>query len=186
MNIFILDRGVRRAAEQHHDAHVRKMLLEYTQLLCTAFPEPTENAQWPTPTEWKKATPNERIRANTLPYSRTLGQFNNACAVWTRTSRDNFVFVLTLAEALVVEFEYRFDKEHGSKPAIEWVRQNVDRAQVPAGSMTPHVLRMPEQYHDVDAVKAYRRYYAAEKRGYEQRGRWIESTWTHRPTPEWF
>ena len=64
---------VRKAAEQHHDAHVRKMLLEYTQLLCTAFPEPVETARWLTPAGWKKATPDERIRANTLPYSMDRG-----------------------------------------------------------------------------------------------------------------
>jgi len=34
MNIFVLDRDVRKCAEYHNDKHVVKMILESAQLLC--------------------------------------------------------------------------------------------------------------------------------------------------------
>lgn len=40
MNLFWLDTDPTLAAQAHHDVHVRKMLLEGVQLLCTAFEEP--------------------------------------------------------------------------------------------------------------------------------------------------
>ena len=37
MNIFVLDRDIRRCARSHCDRHVSKMTLESVQMLCTAL-----------------------------------------------------------------------------------------------------------------------------------------------------
>ena len=37
MNIFILDKNPKKAAEYHCDKHVIKMILETSQLLCSVF-----------------------------------------------------------------------------------------------------------------------------------------------------
>jgi hypothetical protein len=42
MNQFRLDLDATRCAEAHQDAHCGKMLLELTQQLCAAFPQPWE------------------------------------------------------------------------------------------------------------------------------------------------
>jgi hypothetical protein len=42
---------------------------------------------------------------------------------------------------------------------------------------------MPEGHRGDDVVAAYRRYYAAEKRGYWVGERWVASKWTRRDVP---
>jgi hypothetical protein len=37
MNIFVLDRNVRKCAQYHCDQHVSKMILESAQIMCTAL-----------------------------------------------------------------------------------------------------------------------------------------------------
>lgn len=179
--MFILADTPTESAQQHQDVHAGKMLLEATQLLCTSFPLPTEDFD-----TWHRRSPVERMRAGQLPYARTPSQYAHPCAVWTRWSTGNFSYVLDLAEALSKEFQFRFDKEHGSTEAVRWVRLHQAEADVPMGPREAHTLQMPKQYKGPDPVAAYRAYYAAEKRGHMRRQVWVPATWTRREVPAWF
>lgn len=64
MNIFVLDTDPATCASYHCDKHVVKMLIEYTQMLCTAI----------------------NLAGGSAPY-RTTHQ-NYPCSVWTRQSID--------------------------------------------------------------------------------------------------
>ena len=129
MNQFRLDLDATRCAQAHQDAHCGKMLLELVQQLCTAFPEPTKTHRWLTVYGWRHAKPDERLRANTLPYLRTKAQYSNPVCVWTRATRTNFDNTIELAQALAVEFRHRFGKPHGSEAALDWVVRH--RAEAP-------------------------------------------------------
>lgn len=194
MNLFWLDSDVTRCAQAHQDAHCGKMLLELMQQLCTAFPVPQDPG--PPFVTWLDSTPDQRIAADLLPYSHT--HVNHPCALWVRASRANFDRAIELAEALAVEFRYRFDKPHASEAALNWVKRHRSEALVPDGPLTPYALAMPDEYllnnlllpatlHNT--VAAYR----AEKRGHWRKSRdpakpstWVPAKWTRRDPPEWF
>ena len=76
------------------------MILEATQLLCTAF--------------WMQG-----IEA---PYRKT--HFNHPSAIWARTSKGNFDWLLTHATALCDEYTFRYGKFHKSSSILTWVNQN--------------------------------------------------------------
>ena len=69
MNIFVLSNHPTTAARMQHDKHVVKMVLESTQMLCSAF-EPEHKP----------------------PYKRAY--FNHPCTIWTRTSKENYEWLL--------------------------------------------------------------------------------------------
>ena len=117
MNLFWLDTDPVRAAQAHHDVHVRKMLLEGVQLLCTAFEEPLGILRV-YGRGYKAMSPAERLAADLLPYAHT--HLNHPCAVWTRASRGNFDAATALCQALAAEYRYRFDKFHASEAALAW------------------------------------------------------------------
>ena len=122
--------------------------------------------------------------------------------VWTRATRANFDSTIELAQALAVEYRYRFGKPHGSEAALDWVVRHRAEAQAPDGPLQPFALAMPEeyQYRYDDSLSvwdkpivAYRAYYRAEKRGYWRKSRdpakpsiWVPAKWTKRDPPEWF
>lgn len=152
MNIFVLDTDPAVAATLLCDQHVGKMLLEACQLLCNCH--------------------------DAAPYKRT--HFNHPCSVWVRQSTGNYRWLAKHALALAAEYEHRFSHRHGSNDVAvgcalhALLNQNTEP--------TPFAQAMPEQYRDIDPVRAYRRYYAAEKR--VLRGKPV--TWTRRERPAWF
>ncbi len=135
MNIFILDADPAVAATMLCDQHVGKMLLEACQLLCNCHDE--------------------------APYKRT--HYNHPCSVWARHDLHNYLWLRKHALALADEYLHRFDKDHASRKVVVWAAQHLP-LNVPSAGITPFAQAMPDQHRGPDAVAAYRRYYAAEKR----------------------
>ena len=138
MNIFVLDTDPKLAAEAHCDKHVVKMCLETAQLLCSAF-EPGQ-----------------------VPYRRT--HYNHPCAVWTRSSIDNFAWLTRLGWALCDEYAFRYGRTHASRSVIDDCWSKRETLGLPDVGLMPFALALPEKYREDDAVKAYRAYYLGEKR----------------------
>ena len=154
MNLFVLDQNPVTNAKYHVDKHVGKMLLESTQLLCTQF----------------------HLQGIEAPYKKT--HQNHPCSIFCRTSRENFEWVVRYAESLHDEFQFRRDKTHKTgREVLPWIRKNMSRLQFPQEKSTSFALAMPEQYHDSNAVKAYRTYYKFEKSHLFK--------WTRRVPPPW-
>jgi len=135
MNIFVLHTDPARAAQDHCDRHVVKMLLETAQLLCSVH-DPGE-----------------------APYRRT--HYSHPCSVWARASLQNYDWLVGLGEALAREYTRRYGKVHKSQRVVEWAEQNVP--DLPSTGQTPFVLAMPEEYKQDCPVRAYRAYYRGEK-----------------------
>jgi hypothetical protein len=146
LNIFVLDSDIKLCAAYHADKHVVKMIVEYAQLLCSAH--------YAHPTAYK------------VPYKKT--HYSHPCSIWTRTSIENYRWLVNLGECLCDEYFSRYGRshkvprEHGSKSIIKWAKYN--EPNIPSAGITPFPLAMPEYCKIKDnAVESYRRFYVFEK-----------------------
>lgn len=148
MNIFVLDNDPFKAAEYQCDKHVVKMVLETAQLLCSAH--------------------------ETAPYKRT--HYNHPCAIWTRSSLSNYMWLCEHGLGLAREYTFRYNKVHKSTEVIEWARLNMPN--ILNLGLLPFAQAMPDKYKHEDAVVAYRNYYIHEKARL--------ATWKYGACPAWF
>ena len=152
VNIFALDHDPRQAARWHCDAHVVKMVLESAQLLCTAH----------------------HVTGSTAPYRAAF--VNHPCAVWTRASRANYLWLAELGVELCHEYTARYGKTHASEAMLRGLADDVPA--LPDRMMTPFAQAMPDVHKGPEPIAAYRRYYQTKHGG--RLGTW------KRNQPEWF
>lgn len=138
MNIFIYDNNIKKNAQMHPDKHVVKQLLEYTQLLCSAYYYTDES--------------------HLSPYK--LAHKNHPCTVWARESLDNWIYLRNLALELYEEYKFRYnDKDHKSGDIV----LGLPLPSLKRKGLTKFALAMPENYKTKDAVTSYRDYFNGEK-----------------------
>jgi len=138
MNVFILDEDIDICARYHCDQHVGKMVLESTQILCTALNK----------------------KGFTIPYRST--HVKHPSVLWAEQSLENFRWLARLAHALNTEFCWRFNREkpHASIRVLE----EIEGAVFPARGLTPFPQAMPDIFKvPGDPVAAYRAFYLGEK-----------------------
>lgn len=136
MQLFILDRNPYKAAEAYADVHVRKIIVEAAQMMCTAYP------------------------AGVAPYKHT--HVNHPCAKWVRACTGNFRWTMYHGFGLALQFEKRYGKRHKTRNVLEWIHDNppeiTDRQLEEFVQAIPQELRLP------DPIDAYRQYYMTVKR----------------------
>jgi len=157
MNIFVLDRDPEVAAQYACDKHVVKMILETAQLLCGVY---EENYYCD--------------KCGEVPYKRT--HYNHPCAIWARSSLENFNWLIRHGLALSREYTKRYGKTHKSERVImycAWHSPGIESL-----GLTEFAQAMPEAYKMDDAVEAYRLYYMKEKNTFAK--------WAKVPTPIWW
>ena len=137
MNIFVLDKDPRIAAQYHNDRHVVKMILETAQILSTI---------------------NHKYGVE-APYKAT--HHNHPCVLWAEQSTANYEWLVTLGFALCNEYTHRYNKIHKSVEAL--VATAFPPEDLPVGELTPFAQAMPDDCKDIDAVVAYRKYYNQHK-----------------------
>lgn len=145
MNIFFVDRDPSAAARALCDKHLRKMLLETAQMLCTVH--------------HIHGTDPELI-----PYKPTHA--GHPCVRWAAESNLHFYWLWNYGGSMGIEYLLRFGKSHKSSSVISeigllsfpmgWGQQWSDPPQV-FGDEWEHL-------RGADAVEAYRKYYALAKR----------------------
>ena len=147
MNIFVLDRDPRLAAEYHGDKHVVKMAVEYSQIMSTVARHAGASEAWAA--QMYRATHQ-----------------GHPCVGWAKRAK-NFEWLLELAHWTGKEYTYRYGKEHRSSELVPMFREwyACEGALLEAGEMTPHAQAMPDEYKDEDPVRAYRAYYLFGKEG---------------------
>lgn len=91
MNIFVLDRDVKKCAIYHNDKHVVKMILESAQLLCGVHHMTESNI-------------------NDIPYK--LSHKNHPCSIWAREDISNYLWLCELGLELCKEYTYRYGRRH--------------------------------------------------------------------------
>jgi hypothetical protein len=176
MNIFYLDPNPRTCAQMHNDKHTVKMILEYAQLLSTTHRvlDGTQSSRL-SKTGRKQTTfvlPDGR---EPILYSAT--HINHPSTIWVRQSDDNYIWLYNLWRQLMIEYTYRYGKNHACEKLIESlciVPQNIHN-----GKFTQPTPAMPDEVKIAgDSIKSYRNYYIKNK-GHL-------ATWKNRNIPEWF
>jgi len=143
MNIFFLDWDVNKSAKDHCDKHVVKMILETAQLLCGVHHIDSHNTSH-------------------VPYK--LSHKNHPCAIWTRSSLSNYLYLCELGLALCKEYTNRYGKRHKSQDVIEWCL--INKPKIKDIGFTEPPKAMPDEYKVSDVVESYRNYYRGAKMGF--------------------
>ena len=158
MNVFVLDLNIDKCARYHCDRHVVKMILESTQIACSAL----------------------SLHGFSTPYKPT--HTRHPCVCWAAESFDNLQWLIRLARALNREFEYRYRKTtpHASMRVLD----QIAALQFESRGMTDFAQAMPEQYRiPGDPVRAYRAYYIGEKLHFAHWTRRKTPPWIKRASP---
>lgn len=156
MNIFYLNHDPVRAAQDHCDKHVVKMVLETAQLLCSAH----RILDIEVPDVFYKAT-----------------HIYHPSAIWVRSNSAQYQWTFNLFHALSNEYRWRYGKNHLSHLKLfEYLIK--PPANIPEGKFTDPPQCMPDAYKRPDTVEAYRAYYRHEKARFAR--------WEYTVTPHWF
>ena len=164
MNIFYLDKDVKKCAQMHVDKHCVKMILETAQLLSTAHRVLNGTQVEGVSTSGRKTKrwvlPDER---ENILYSAT--HINHPSAVWVRQSIWNYVWLADLLNNLCAEYTYRYGKVHKieAEGLLNTLLINIPKG-IPDKPFTEPTPAMPEQYKvPGDSVQSYHNYYNGEK-----------------------
>lgn len=140
MNLFFLDKDLTKCAQYHVDAHVGKIILEASQVLCTAF----------------------HLQNIEAPYKPS--HVNHPTSKWVRQTRANLDWTIQYATALAEENHYRYGKWHKSFDVVRWAKDRANLLDFSDSGITPFALAMPEQYKTNCPVESYRNYYREDKK----------------------
>lgn len=106
VNFFFLDKNPELNAQYYCDKHVNKIMIEICQLLSNILHNNT-NLKPP----YKKTT---NIPTTLAPYK------------WGNYSKGNYIYLLNLAEALLNEYKFRYDKnKHKTEKVIKWLKDHI-------------------------------------------------------------
>jgi len=130
MNIFVVDKDIRKCAEALDDLRLNKMIIETAQLLSTAM-------------RFRGYTGNGIYRSTHL---------NHPCSVWARETDSNYQWLLSYLGALLVERTNRTNKSH--KTIEIWNELYKGIALIPKGDLTP--FANCSTYKDHEIFEAYR------------------------------
>ena len=157
MNIFYTDSDPFIAARNLCDKHVPKMILESTQMLCTAHHETGCGEAWMYKSAYK----------------------NHPSTVWARSGTENYLYLLEHAFGISFEYFKRFHKKHACLKVLQQLKQHgLPRIDFQGATMPPQA--MPDHYKvERRPILAYRRYYWGEKRRFAkwERGTTAPSWW---------
>ncbi len=139
MNIFVLDRDPRVAAQMACDQHVVKMATETAQILSTV------------------------CRLHGVKVGYRPSHAGHPCTKWAAASKANFRWTVVHGLSLCNEYTYRYGKRHAAQDVTEQIDAVRDQLTFENVYRTPFALAMPIYLHEDDAVSAYRNFYLDSK-----------------------
>ena len=182
MNIFILDRNPKIAAQQQCDKHVVKMIVESAQMLSTAH-RILDGTKVKRPSVSGKRIVNywEHPNSNLEKTLYKAVHPGHPSTLWTMESIENYYWHYEHWISLCDEYEFRYKKIHSTKQLLEEVL-NTPPKNIPMVEKTPFKLAMKDfpqcQFPD-DPVKSYRLFYQTKQERFKM-------VWSKRKIPDWF
>jgi hypothetical protein len=153
--------SIRRCTRQHFDKHVVKMILEYAQLLSTA---------------WHMLNPDLAAKhyEDELLYKKT--HYNHCSDIWTREHINNYTYVSRLALELCKEWRRRYGhpdtKLHKSEPRLIWLFKNpppaIQKYVITSTRSNPKMLSLPLPQAKSEECKTTKKTVHATIRAYHQ------------------
>ena len=158
MNIFYLDRNPYKASKMLMDVHLRKLLVETAQLLCT----------------------HDILCGKERPLKPT--HRNHPCRVCL-SEEDNYKWLVTYMRGMLNEYYHRFHKFHAYESLWNrfYANDMLDVSRHSEYRSFPQC--MPDEWKRDDTVEAYRLYYRWKKFDFSMRN--ISTKYTNREKPEW-
>ena len=179
MNIFYLHKDQQECAKLHTDKHVVKMILEYAQLLSTAHRmlDGVEAKELTLAgrriTRWKLESSLDSVL-----YKSTHA--NHPSAVWTRASKQNYLWLANMLVELCKEYTHRYGKTHKvERDGLCFILLNNIPKNIPDVEFTEPTPAMPDQYKvSGNSIRSYINYYVGAKQHL--------ASWKKREKPEWY
>lgn len=175
MNIFRVDNDPVLAAQALVDRHVVKMIVESAQLLSTAHrvldgtPMKFKNDKGKIVEKLVLADGREEVFYKTT-------HRNHPSAIWCRTSVCNYTWLADHFYALLMEYEYRYERRH--KCFDMYFLLQSPPLNLKEWNETPIAQCMPDEYKiSNDPLTNYRQYYIIGKKHLHK--------WKKRQPPEW-
>lgn len=177
MNVFYLDSNVTTCAQYHCDKHVVKMIIEYAQLMSTAH-RVLDGEEYVGKSKmgrrvkrWKLSDPTmEQIVYKAC-------HVNHPSGVWTRASKNNYIWLYDMWYELCHEYTYRYGRTHATyEKLVDFLK--TPPKNIPNIPMTVVPQAMPDSCKMPLPIDGYRKYYSTEKKSFAK--------WTKREIPEWF
>ena len=174
MNIFYLSHNTNICAKEHVDKHVRKMIVEYAQLLSTAH-RVLDGIHYTT--RINNRAKNFWVLTDSCKESMLYKatHFNHPSAKWVRESKRHYDWLYDLWSKLLQEYEFRFSKIHKSKTLL--IALNDSPINLNDNGWSPPALAIPDIYKKSTAIESYRYYYKEGKKHLH--------TYTNRSYPKW-
>ena len=160
VNFFYLDKDPKLCAQYYCDKHVNKILIEILQILSQIH----HNFEKKTPPYKKSSLISETL----APY------------VWASSSINNYKYCLSLAEELLKEYKFRFEKdEHKCEKVILWFKDNFPKSIKKKNKTKIKFTNNVKVYGEYfDDITAFRYVYVDFKCKSDK--------WTKRGKPSWF
>jgi hypothetical protein len=177
MNIFAVHNNPIISATQLCDKHVVKMIVESCQLLSTAH-RILDGYQTTVPN--KNGKPRKVYKLRDPEMESKLCKFvmpNHPCAIWTRESTSNYMWLAKHTLGLCSEYTTRYGKVHSMEPLAMLLHERLPE-NIPIDVLTEFVQAMPTQYKMPNPILGYRYYYCYEKSRF--------ATWKSIKRPDWY
>ena len=147
MNIFAIEGDAdtgqidwEASARSQNNLRGVKMILESCQILSTVLNEQGMKA----------------------PY-RSFNPKHPSC-LWAAESANNFTNLALHCQAMIDEYEHRFNKTHKCQAVLQQIIEMFDPDLFPQQECTPLRLAMPEEFQSDNPVVSYRKFYASKPR----------------------
>ena len=182
MNLFYLHRDPVIAAQMHCDQHVVKMLVETAQMLSTAH-RVLDGEKTKRPSKSGKRMVDYWVHPDAFKEDVLYKacHVNHPSSVWIRESVEHYGWAKDLMNALADEFEYRYDKQHGTAKSVLPYLQLPPKSMKMTGGWAPPPQCMPDEIKrpTSQTVLAYRDFYITEKSKF---AKWNKT----RKSPDWY
>lgn len=163
MNIFVLDENPKLCAQYHYDTHIRKMLIEYAQLLSGAW-RVMEGEKYIFFEKGKRKIHYKlRNHMELEPNLYKVSHLNHPCSIWARESAGNYVWLYNLLKYVAEEYTYRFGTPHKTFNVIPYLENIPPSLENIGFYKTPFAQAIPDHLKSDNPVLSYRKLYRTEK-----------------------
>lgn len=108
---------------------------------------------------------------------------NHPSTKWVRANNSTYKWTYQLFYGMCLEYSHRFGKRHLTENKLLGILKLLPKNIAIGEFFDPPLAISPRQYHDKNAIVAYRKYYLGEKLEWKQRNKPVYAKWTNQCVP---